>query len=403
MISARRDPERAVAELRRAAAHGSRREHHAGLRARHQRHEPRRHRHAGDRPAGAARRPQPLPGLLRLRDVGLPAGEPERDQADRGDPRTGVGRLGRQRAERRGQRDHQVAARDAGDDGSDRLRRVRSRADAARTPASLWYVSGTHAQAVNDRWAYKLSAGGYSQDPLARPTGTDPVRSPDVCPPAHAARIRRSRTRARRSRSSTRRVDYDYAGRRASCRSRAASPAPKASCTPASGRSTSTAASVMGYAKANYTQQGLPRRLLHEHPQRRRRQPADARPAGQADRLQLRHQHLRLRGVERPDVRSRSTSSATAATCASTRSTCRIAPRRRQPHGRRRLRPGRDLPVDDVPLVVGARVDRFDYLDNFVFSPRATFMIKPQRGPDDPRSRTTAPTARRRSSTTSST
>ena len=53
--------------------------------------------------------------------------------------------------------------------------------------------------------------------------------------------------------------------------------------------------------------------------------------------------------------------------------------------------------------IVGARVDRFDYLDDFVFSPRTTFMIKPQREPDDPRSRTTAPTARRRSSTTSST
>src|SRR4030095_1290502 len=32
----------------------------------------------------------------------------------------------------------------------------------------LWYASGTHAQAVNDRWAYKLSAGVFSQDPLSR-------------------------------------------------------------------------------------------------------------------------------------------------------------------------------------------------------------------------------------------
>jgi len=36
---------------------------------------------------------------------------------------------------------------------------------------SVWYVSGTQAAAVNDRWAYKISAGGYSQDPLSRPTG----------------------------------------------------------------------------------------------------------------------------------------------------------------------------------------------------------------------------------------
>src|SRR5262245_8776598 len=36
----------------------------------------------------------------------------------------------------------------------------------------LFYVNGTHAQAVNDKWAYKLSAGFFSQDPLPRPTGT---------------------------------------------------------------------------------------------------------------------------------------------------------------------------------------------------------------------------------------
>jgi len=39
---------------------------------------------------------------------------------------------------------------------------------------SLWYLSGTHAQAINERWAFKLSAGGYSQDPLSRPSGIIP-------------------------------------------------------------------------------------------------------------------------------------------------------------------------------------------------------------------------------------
>src|SRR5262245_14198958 len=38
----------------------------------------------------------------------------------------------------------------------------------------LFYVNGTHAQAVNDKWAYKLSAGYFSQDPLPRPTGNIP-------------------------------------------------------------------------------------------------------------------------------------------------------------------------------------------------------------------------------------
>src|SRR5262245_31723239 len=38
----------------------------------------------------------------------------------------------------------------------------------------LFYVNGTHAAVVNDKWAYKVSAGYFSQDPLPRPTGTIP-------------------------------------------------------------------------------------------------------------------------------------------------------------------------------------------------------------------------------------
>ena len=47
---------------------------------------------------------------------------------------------------------------------------------------SLVYFSGTHAQAVNDRWAFKVSGGGYSQDPLARPTGVIPGSPPPGTP-----------------------------------------------------------------------------------------------------------------------------------------------------------------------------------------------------------------------------
>jgi outer membrane receptor protein involved in Fe transport len=39
---------------------------------------------------------------------------------------------------------------------------------------SMFYVNGSHAQAVDDRWAFKLSAGYLTQDPLPRPTGTIP-------------------------------------------------------------------------------------------------------------------------------------------------------------------------------------------------------------------------------------
>src|SRR4029078_6073902 len=39
---------------------------------------------------------------------------------------------------------------------------------------SLFYVNGSHSQAVDDRWSYKLSAGYFTQDPLPRPFGTIP-------------------------------------------------------------------------------------------------------------------------------------------------------------------------------------------------------------------------------------
>ena len=35
-------------------------------------------------------------------------------------------------------------------------------------------INGTHARAINDRWAYKISAGGYTSDPFPRPTGAIP-------------------------------------------------------------------------------------------------------------------------------------------------------------------------------------------------------------------------------------
>jgi outer membrane receptor protein involved in Fe transport len=48
---------------------------------------------------------------------------------------------------------------------------------------SLFYVNGAHAQAVDDRWSYKISAGYLSQDAMPRPTGTIPNRFNTPYPP----------------------------------------------------------------------------------------------------------------------------------------------------------------------------------------------------------------------------
>ena len=39
---------------------------------------------------------------------------------------------------------------------------------------SLFYVNGSHARAVDDRWSYKVSAAYFTQDAMPRPTGTLP-------------------------------------------------------------------------------------------------------------------------------------------------------------------------------------------------------------------------------------
>ena len=46
--------------------------------------------------------------------------------------------------------------------------------DDGASAGSMWYVRGTFADAVNERWSYKVSAGGSSMDAFARPTGLIP-------------------------------------------------------------------------------------------------------------------------------------------------------------------------------------------------------------------------------------
>ncbi len=50
----------------------------------------------------------------------------------------------------------------------------RSVNDNGASQGSLYYANVMHAAPINDRWAYKVSVGGYWQDALARPTGLIP-------------------------------------------------------------------------------------------------------------------------------------------------------------------------------------------------------------------------------------
>jgi len=50
----------------------------------------------------------------------------------------------------------------------------RSAQGVERDAGSIFYVNGVHAAAPNTKWSYKVSAGYFTQDPLPRPTGTIP-------------------------------------------------------------------------------------------------------------------------------------------------------------------------------------------------------------------------------------
>ena len=235
---------------------------------------------------------------------------------------------------------------------------------------ALFYVNGSHAQAVNDRWAYKVSAGFYSQDPLARPTGAIPNGTGTQYPTYANQGTTQPKVDVR--------VDYDHPDGRqqAGLRGRRRR-APTASCTAASAPSTSIAGTVLGYGKVNYSRNamklnvfvnildgdatnllavGLDRQPLAVHLQeqdlrRRVRRRAHVPAAARRQlRRQLPLQQLRLCRSRRPATPAR-----------------RAAPTRRT----------RSSSASTSAGCVGARVDKFDIIDDVQFSPRTTLMLKP--------------------------
>jgi outer membrane receptor protein involved in Fe transport len=240
---------------------------------------------------------------------------------------------------------------------------------------SLWYVSGTHAQAINERWSYKLSAGGYSQDPLSRPTGAIPCDRPEVCGVAREPYPAYVNSGTAQPKFDTR-VDYDYEdGRKLSI----------------SGGVSGTdgimhsgigpfdikGGTVMGYAKANYSQKALRAsfftNILH----------------GDADNLLARNPLTGKPITFAFDTRTYDLEISNV-TAFGTRHALNYGGNLRYNQFDLEIAPQADnrtefgvYAQDEIFLSkyfrwsLGARVDRFDYLNDFVFSPRTAFLIKP--------------------------
>jgi len=245
-----------------------------------------------------------------------------------------------------------------------------SAGEGART---LFYISGTHAQAVNDRVAFKISAGGYTQDPYARPTGTIPCDREEVCT------VKRNPYPNFTNQGSTQpkfdgRVDYDLPnGNKWSFAGGVAGT--DGIMHTGIGPFDINSGSVMSYAKVNFTKKAFRAAFFTNILNGDAANLLSVDPAGKPINFDFKTQtydfevsnvsavqkhvftyggNLRFNGFD-----------------------LSIAP-----NADNRTEGGGYI-QDEIFLhnnfrvVAGARVDRFDYLNDFVFSPRVALIIKP--------------------------
>ena len=240
---------------------------------------------------------------------------------------------------------------------------------------TLWYASGTHAQAINDRWSYKLSAGGYSQDPLSRPIGAIPCTRPEVCAGARASYPPYVNSGTTQPKFDTR-VDYDYEDGRKLSFSGGVS-GTDGMMHSGIGPFDIQSGTVMGYAKANYSQKALRAsaftNILHGDADN---QLAVNPLTGKAITFAF---DTRTYDFEFSNVNTFGTHHALnyGANLRYNQFDLEIAP---QADNRTEF----GLYAQDEIFLskyfrwsLGARMDRFDYLNDFVFSPRTAFLIKP--------------------------
>lgn len=244
-----------------------------------------------------------------------------------------------------------------------------------QSAGTLFYISGTHAQAVNDRVSFKLSAGGYTQDPFARPTGAIPCDRAEVCIVTRNAFPAFTNQGTAQPKFDAR-VDYDYAGGKRLSFSGGAAGTDGIMHT-GIGPFDINRGSVMGYGKMSFTNQGFRAgfftNVLNGDAANLLSVDAAGRPIGfdfltktfdfEASNVQtFKGKHVVTYGG---NLRFNTFDLSIA------------------PDADNRAEGGGFIQDEiflsnNFRLVAGGRVDRFDYLDDFVFSPRVTFLAKPQ-------------------------
>ena len=238
---------------------------------------------------------------------------------------------------------------------------------------SVWYLSGTYADAPNDRWSYKLSGGAYSQNALARPTGQIPCDIPSVCTVQTTVYPPFANTGTTQPKFDAR-VDYDYEDGRKLSFSGGIS-GTDGIMHSGIGPFDINSGSVMGYAKASYTKgnlrAGFFTNILN----------------GDADQLLT----LGLNGAPIKFLFDTRTLDFDV-------SNLQTFGKHVVSYGGNLRFNGNDLSIapdadnrtefgiygqdeiflsDHFRLVAGGRLDRFDFVHDVVFSPRVAFLVKP--------------------------
>ncbi len=245
-----------------------------------------------------------------------------------------------------------------------------------QSAGSLFYVSGTHAQALNDRWSFKLSAGGYTQDPMARPAPNTPIPcdNPDVCfgTKANYPNFNNQGTTQPKFDG---RVDYDFPdGKRLAISAGVAGT--EGIMHSGIGPFDINSGSVMSYGKASFTKQGFRAGFFTNILDGDASNLLTVNQVGQPIGFNFATKtfDFEASNVQTFQQKHVVTYGGNLRFNAFDLSLAPLADNRTE--GGVYVQDEIFL-ANPVRLVAGARVDRFDYLDNVVFSPRATLMLKP--------------------------
>jgi iron complex outermembrane receptor protein len=235
----------------------------------------------------------------------------------------------------------------------------------------LFYLNGSHAQAVNDRLAFKLSAGVYTQDPLPRPVGTIPNGTGTPFPPFENQGTTQPMVDVR--------VDYDFTGGHQQLVFAGGLAGTDGIIHTGIGPFDIQSGTALGYGKVNYTRGNLKLNFFTNVLDGEAPALLAIGPNGRPVEFSFQTQTY--------DVEFGNFHTAGGKHLITYGGNFRrnnfdlsIAPR-----GDNRNEVGGYIQEewfisDHFRWVVGGRVDKFDVIDHAVFSPRTTFMIRPVRG-----------------------